>query len=76
MLATVEPTTLTEIPPHTPNTDPPDADPPTGFSLKRVGWSTTTLAFLIVGIVLLVRGEDGYATVTLVVAACAAINLL
>jgi hypothetical protein len=44
-------------------------------NLPRIAWSITTVAFLIAMVVLLLRGDIGYAGVTLAVALAAAINL-
>ena len=44
--------------------------------LARVCWTITTLAFLLGAISLLAKGDTAYGIVTLVVALCAAINLL
>lgn len=46
-----------------------------GIDLARVVWLLTTLAFLIAMLVLGLRGDMGYAGVTLAVALAAAINL-
>ncbi len=43
--------------------------------LARIGWLLTVIAGLIAALVLCIRGRDGYALVTLAVAASAAINL-
>jgi hypothetical protein len=51
-------------------------EPSTGVSLARVTWSVTTLVFVIAGAVLLAQAYYGYAVVTLVVAASAAVNLI
>lgn len=55
----------------------PAADDLTDSSvdLSRIAWSVTTLAFLTAMVVLLLRGDIGYAGVTLAVAIAAAINL-
>lgn len=45
------------------------------LDLPRIAWSITTVAFLIAMVVLLLRGDIGYAGVTLAVALAAAINL-
>jgi hypothetical protein len=45
------------------------------MSLARASWSLTALVFVAGGIALLIRGDVGYAIVTLVIAAGAAINL-
>lgn len=44
--------------------------------LTRITWAVTTAAFLVAGAVLLVEAYYGYAVVTFVVAASAAVNLL
>ena len=76
---------MTENPPHTEEIATPDdpvvpSSPPETparrLSVQRVSWSVTALAFLIAGVVLLVRDEYGYGIVTIVVALSAAINLL
>lgn len=41
----------------------------------RIGWLVTVLACLIAVAILALRGDYGYAAVTLAVALCAAINL-
>ncbi len=43
--------------------------------LGRIAWLTTVLACLIAVLILLLQGYYGYASVTLAVAASAAINL-
>jgi membrane protein YdbS with pleckstrin-like domain len=43
--------------------------------LARIAWLTTVLACLIAVVILLLQGYYGYASVTLAVAAAAAINL-
>jgi hypothetical protein len=43
--------------------------------LARVAWLTTALACLLAGIILLMRGENGYAGVSMAVAISAVINL-
>ena len=43
--------------------------------LARIAWLLTVLACLIAALLLGIRGRDGYALVTLAVAASAAINL-
>lgn len=43
--------------------------------LARIAWSITTLGFLIAMVILVLRGDIGYAGVTLAVALAAAINL-
>jgi hypothetical protein len=45
------------------------------IDLARVVWLLTTLAFLIAMLILGLRGDMGYAGVTLAVALAAAINL-
>ncbi len=45
-------------------------------NLARIAWLLTVIACLITALVLGIRGRDGYALVTLAVAASAAINLL
>jgi hypothetical protein len=45
------------------------------LDLRRIVWSLTTVAFLIAMVVLGLRGDIGYAGVTLAVAVAAAINL-
>lgn len=45
------------------------------MKLARIAWLLTVMVCLITGIVLGLRGRDGYALVTLAVAAAAAINL-
>ena len=60
-------------------TAPPATDPvpePATVDLGRAAWSITAIAFAIGGLVLLVKGYDGYASVTFAVAVAAAINLL
>ncbi len=47
----------------------------THVDLARVAWLTTVLACLLAGVILLMRGENGYAGVSLAVAVSAAINL-
>lgn len=47
-----------------------------GLDLARLAWLLTSLAFLIAMVVLGLRGDLGYAAVTLAVALAAAINLL
>jgi hypothetical protein len=73
-----------ETPPDTP-ADPPDPPPSDtagapaedvpAVPLRQVTWGVTTAAFVVAGVVLLVQAYYGYAIVTLVVAASAAINL-
>jgi hypothetical protein len=46
-----------------------------GVDLARVAWLTTALACLLAAIILLMRGENGYAGVSIAVAISAAINL-
>lgn len=43
--------------------------------LGRIGWLATVLACLVAVLILTLRGDYGYAAVTLAVAASAAINL-
>ncbi|HET9094424.1 MAG TPA: hypothetical protein VFN36_05005 [Solirubrobacteraceae bacterium] len=43
--------------------------------LGRLAWLLTTIACLIAAVVVLVRGDRGYAAVAFAVAASAAINL-
>ena len=43
--------------------------------LGRIGWGVITLALLVAMVALGIRGDIGYAAVTLAVAAAAAINL-
>lgn len=45
------------------------------LDLPRIAWAITTLAFLLAMVILLLRGDIGYAGVTLAVALAAAINL-
>ncbi|MGO9753541.1 MAG: hypothetical protein ACLP8S_25735 [Solirubrobacteraceae bacterium] len=45
------------------------------MKLARIGWLVTVVACLIGALALAIRGRDGYALVTLAVAASAAINL-
>ena len=44
-------------------------------NIGRIAWAITTLALLIAVVVLVIRGDLGYAGVTLAVAIAAAINL-
>jgi hypothetical protein len=47
-----------------------------GVQLGRISWLITTLACLVAAVVVLIRGDRGYAVVAFAVAASAAINLL
>ena len=44
-------------------------------NLARISWIATVVVCLLAAIALVVRGDDGYAVVTLAVAVAAAINL-
>jgi hypothetical protein len=44
--------------------------------LGRIAWTITTLACLVATVVVLIRGDRGYAVVALAVAVSAGINLL
>jgi hypothetical protein len=57
------------------NSLPAAEEPEHSLDLARIGWSITTIAFLIAMVVLALRGDIGYAGVTLAVAVAAAINL-
>ncbi len=57
------------------NSLPAAEEPEHSLDLARIGWSITTIAFLIAMVVLALRGDIGYAGVTLAVAIAAAINL-
>jgi hypothetical protein len=46
------------------------------MQLGRIAWLITTLACLAAAVIVLARGENGYAAVAFVVAISAAINLL
>jgi len=52
------------------------APEPATVDLGRAAWSITAIAFAVAGLVLLIKGYDGYASVTFAVAVAAAINLL
>ena len=54
---------------------PDDLTSESTFGLSRIAWSLTTVACLIAMVVLGLRGDIGYAGVTLAVALAAAINL-
>ncbi|HWD85407.1 MAG TPA: hypothetical protein VG321_06625 [Solirubrobacteraceae bacterium] len=54
---------------------PDDLTDSSSVDLSRIAWSITTIAFLIAMVVLGLRGDMGYAGVTLAVAVAAAINL-
>lgn len=45
------------------------------MQLRRVSWLLTTIACLIAAVVVLIRGDRGYAAVAFAVAISAAINL-
>ncbi|MGI8903498.1 MAG: hypothetical protein ACR2IP_07550 [Solirubrobacteraceae bacterium] len=45
------------------------------MDLGRIGWLATVLACLLAALILTLRGDYGYAAVTLAVAVSAAINL-
>lgn len=53
--------------------DPEEEDPRT---LPRLAWASTSGAFLVAVVILLARGDYGYAVVTFAVALAAAVNLL
>jgi hypothetical protein len=53
----------------------PDDLTETSVDLSRIAWAITTIAFLIAVVALGLRGDVGYAGVTLAVAIAAAINL-
>lgn len=53
----------------------PDDLTETSVDLSKIAWAITTIAFLIAMVVLGLRGDVGYAGVTLAVAIAAAINL-
>lgn len=57
------------------NSLPAAEEPENSVDLGRIGWSITTLAFLIAMVVLALRRDIGYAGVTLAVAVAAGINL-
>jgi hypothetical protein len=46
-----------------------------GMTLARASWSCTALVLFVFGVIVLVEGYIGYAIVTLVISAAAAINL-
>jgi hypothetical protein len=54
---------------------PDDLTESASIDLSRIAWSITTIAFLLAMVVLGLRGDMGYAGVTLAVAIAAAINL-
>jgi hypothetical protein len=47
-----------------------------GMTLARACWSLTAFALFVFGVIVLIDGYIGYAIVTLVISAAAAINLL
>jgi hypothetical protein len=46
-----------------------------GVNLARISWLATVIACLVGVLVLMIRGDYGYATVTFAVALAAAVNL-
>jgi len=46
------------------------------MQLGRIAWIVTTLACLVAAVIVLARGDTGYAAVAFAVAISAAINLL
>jgi hypothetical protein len=54
---------------------PDDLTDSSSLELSRIAWSITTIAFLMAMVVLGLRGDMGYAGVTLAVALAAGINL-
>ncbi len=45
------------------------------MQLGRIAWLLTTLACLVATVIVLIRGDNGYAAVAFAVAASAAVNL-